>query len=181
MLNNTITAFFSECSQYKTNFDCYSLDAAYYHNYSLTPCLPSEKIMALDLLYKLKIPNDNKPLFIPSKLTFHDICFIIARYMICPPIYKDLLSIKNISSQISINGFLTMYDTNIKAKILGLYLEFLCGSDISITIGDLKLSVLDNELQHIFENCFQFYIDRDIIDDNGNLIYESRNFMFSLS
>ena len=113
---------------------------------------------------------NGKQLDITQTPSFHCMMHEVGHFLMCPEEYKSHIDYGLGSPTFggvkgSRPGGGDNVEEDILASIFGIYLEFLVGDDIEITIGDVGVD--DQLTPEFLTECFQHYYDLGIIDQDG--------------
>lgn len=109
---------------------------------------------------------DGKQLDITQLPTFNSQMHEVGHYLVCPLEYKHHIDYGlGPGGAYDIETYRDDVDEDVLASVFGLYLEFLIGDDIAVTIGNIGV---DDVLPRKFLiQCFQHYYDLGIVNKHG--------------
>ena len=176
-----ISKFINTFLSHKTIFYSNSESLDRFINYQYTPILKRHNDFLIDICRFYNIPItkerqqyiwDGKCLDITQRSSFHWQMHEVGHFLLCPLQFRHFIDY-GLGPGGSYNAETIRNDISedIYAGIFGLYLEFMVGDDISITIGNIGVDeILDREF---LSECFDYFVKLNIIDRKGNLSFRS--------
>jgi len=165
--------------QYKTMLTDPSPECDRYESYRNMPISPKHNKIFTEITNFYNVPVtykrqkyiwNGKELDVTQTPSFHCMMHEVGHFLMCPKEYRTHIDYGLGSPtfggvKVSRPDGDDHVEEDILASIFGIYLEFLVGDDIEITIGDVGV---DDQLTHEFlSECFQHYYDLGIIDQHG--------------
>jgi len=181
-LDSSVSRFIDKFLQHKTILSQGTPLADQYESYCYTPISSYHHRWFIEICNFYKIPItmqrqayiwDGKQLDISQLYDFHHQMHEIGHYLMCPLEYKHYIDYGlGAGGAYYIEACRDDVEEDILASIFGIYIEFLVGDNIGVTIGDVGA---DEVLTREYVNqCFRYYYDLGIIDTKGNLYNEKR-------
>uniref|UniRef100_A0A6C0JXB0 Uncharacterized protein n=1 Tax=viral metagenome TaxID=1070528 RepID=A0A6C0JXB0_9ZZZZ len=165
-----VEKYIAKFLQHETMFCSDTLESDRYDRYCNMPVSPKHNkwFEEITKFYGISTTNkrqkynwDGKQLDITRTPTFHCMLHEVGHFLMATENKYE------INYGLGLPGSGTNVEEDILASIFGIYLEFLVGDDIEITIGDVGVD--DQLTPEFLSECFQHYYDLGIINCDGTL------------
>lgn len=191
--DNKFFAFIDKFCTLPHMFEWNSTDGNRFDNYTHAPMTEMGYQNAIMMLHHFKIPYyitrtgdytyDGHAIDLTKLSNFHAICHEIGHYLVCPPEYISRINYglgsagsdicddeDNSADLMERDDYNEISHEDIYAGVLGQYLFYICGGNITITSGDLGCDEENYVLNHK-KALFDMYVKLNILHpENGELV-----------